>query len=53
MNGYKSRENPLAIQIIRVYNLEVFIIQAHTSHFTQLFDVIIASPMKSCFSDIF
>lgn len=40
-------------KIFRVYNLEVFIIQAHTSHFTQLFDVIIASPMKSCFSDIF
>ena len=52
MDGHKSRENPVAIKILKDHNVEVFIIPAHTSHLTQLFDVIIASPMKSCFSDL-
>lgn len=52
MDGHKSRENPVAIQILKDNNVEVFIIPAHTSHVTQLFDVIIASPMKSYFSDL-
>ena len=52
MDGHKSRENPVALKILKDHNVEVFIIPAHTSHLTQLFDVILASPMKSCFSDL-
>ena len=52
MDGYKSRENPVALKILKNLNIDVFIIPSHSSHLTQLFDVGIASPLKACFSDI-
>lgn len=51
LDGHKSRENPVAIKILKQHNIEVFIIPSHTSHLTQLYDVGIGSPMKSAFSD--
>lgn len=52
MDGHKSRENPIALKMLEQNNVTVFIIPAHTSHLTQLFDVGIASPMKNLFSSI-
>lgn len=51
LDGHKSRENPVAIKILKQHNIEVFIIPAHTSHLTQLYDVGIGSSMKSAFPD--
>lgn len=53
MDHHKSREKHIAIKMLEENKVTVFIIPAHMSHLTQLFDVSIASPMKSVFSTIF
>ena len=53
VDGHKSRENPLAIKLLRENNVNIFVLPAHTSHVTQMFDVGIASPFKSCFTEEF
>ena len=52
VDGHKSRECPVAIKMLKQNNIKLFVIPAHTSHVTQLFDVGIGSPMKSFFSDM-
>ena len=52
MDGHKSRECPLALQLFKQNNIDVFILPSHTTHLTQLFDVGIGSQMKRCFSQI-
>lgn len=52
LDCHKSRENHVAIEILKQHNIEIFIIPAHTIHLTQLYDVVIGSPMKSSFSDL-
>lgn len=53
VDGHKSRECPIAIQLLKQHNIELFVLPAHTSHITQMFDVGIGSPMKATFSDHF
>ena len=45
-DGHSSRENPLALQILRLANLRFFILPAHTTHVLQLFDAGLAAILK-------
>lgn len=53
VDGHKSRENAIALKMLQENNISLFVLPAHTSHLTQLFDVGIGSPMKSFFTDCF
>ncbi len=53
LDGHKSRENPIALKLLKQNKVTVFILPAHTSHLTQIFDVGIASPMKGVFTQLF
>lgn len=53
VDGHKSRENAIALKMLQKNNISLFVLPAHTSHLTQLFDVGIGSPMKSFFTDCF
>ena len=50
MDGHTSRENPLALNLLRRKNFTVLILPAHCTHVLQLFDVGLASPMKKHFT---
>ena len=50
---HTSRGNPLALTILKKAGLKVIILPAHTTHVLQLFDVGLASPLKSRFTQIF
>ena len=47
MDGHTSRENPLALFLLRRYNVEVLILPSHTTHVLQMFDRVLASVLKS------
>lgn len=49
MDDHKSRENPISIKMLEQNNVIVFIIPPCTSHFIQLFDVGIVSPITNLF----
>lgn len=53
LDGHTSRENPLALDLLRRFNISVLIIPSHTSHILQMFDVVLGYPLKSTFSDKF
>lgn len=53
LDGHTSRENPLALDLFRRFNISVLIIPAHTSHILQMFDVVLGFPLKSSFSKKF
>ena len=53
LDAHLSRECPLAIYYLAIYNIDVLTLPAHTTHVLQLFDVGLASPMKKKFGDIF
>ena len=52
-DGHSSRENPLALTILKNAGPKVIILTAHTTHVMQLFVVGLASPLKSRFTQIF
>jgi hypothetical protein len=49
MDGHTSRENPTAMSIFQIYHVRVIILPSHTSHFLQMFDVVLAGPLKVSF----
>ena len=53
LDGHKSRENPLALELFKYFNVEVIVLPSHTTHILQFFDVSIASPLKKEFTDLF
>lgn len=53
LDGHKSRECPIGLQILKNNNIDAFILPAHSSHVTQVFDVGIGGPFKSYFSELF
>ena len=53
VDGHKSREYPIALKLLKDNNIQLFVLPAHTSHVTQLFDVGVGSSMKSYFTDVF
>ena len=50
LNGHCSRENPIAIYILKINNVDVLVLPAHTTHLLQMFDVVLAKPFKKLFS---
>ena len=52
VDGHKSRECPIALKLLKDNNIQLFVLPAHTSHVTQLFDVGVGSSMKSYFTDV-
>ena len=52
MDGHSSRECPLALLLLRNAKVDVLILPGHTSHITQMFDVVLASPLKSKYTKL-
>ena len=50
LDGHGSRECPLALEMLRRNDINVLVLPAHTTHITQMFDVGIASSLKSHFA---
>ena len=53
MDGHNSRENPLALTLLRRARVIVLILPSHTTHVLQMFDVGLASPLKKEFTTRF
>ena len=53
LDGHTSRENPLAMCLLRKARVNVLVLPSHTTHVLQIFDVSIASPLKRFFSNLF
>ena len=53
MDGHRSRENPLALMLFASNNIEVLILPSHVTHIMQMYNVCLASPMKSKFATLF
>ena len=49
MDGHTSRECPMALVFLKARNIEVLILPSHCTHVLQIFDVAIASPLKTYF----
>ena len=52
LDGHRSRENPLALELFTFYNIKVLILPSHMTHILQMFDVSLASPLKTLFSKL-
>ena len=53
LDGHGSRENSLGIEILEHYKIIIIVLPSHTTHVLQLFDVVLASPTKKLFTDLF
>lgn len=53
LDGHNSRENPLAIYLLKLFNINVLILPSHTTHLLQMFDVVLARKFKKRFSNKF
>lgn len=51
VDGHPSRFNFLAAYILHLFNIDLVLIPAHTSHILQAFDVGLASPLKTYFKE--
>lgn len=49
LDGHNSRENPLALYLLKMNNIDVIILPAHTTHLLQMFDVVLARKFKKNF----
>ena len=49
LDGHNSRENPLAIYLLKSFNINVIILPSHTTHLLQMFDVVLAKNFKKVF----
>lgn len=47
LDGHVSRECPAALYLLRSSNVNVVVLPFHTTHLLQLFDVVLASPLKA------
>lgn len=46
LDGHSSRECPLALLLLRNARVDVLVLPGHTTHVTQMFDVVLAAPLK-------
>lgn len=53
LDGHNSRENPLAIYLLKKFHINVLILPSHTSHLLQMYDVVLARKFKKRFSNKF
>ena len=53
LDGHNSRENPLAIYLLKLFHINVLILPSHTTHLLQMFDVVLSHKFKKRFSHIF
>ena len=49
LDGHNSRENPLTLYLLKMNNIDVIILPAHTTHLLQMFDVVLARKFKKNF----
>ena len=47
MDGHTSRQCPMALIFLSARNVEVLVLPSHATHVMQIFDVSIASPLKT------
>ena len=47
LDGHASRECPIGLLLLRNAKIDVLTLPGHTTHVTQMFDVILASPLKT------
>ena len=52
LDGHTSRECPLGLLLLRNAGIDVLTIPGHSSHITQMFDVVLASSLKSTYTKI-
>lgn len=45
-DGHSSRECPIALLLLRNAGVDVLVLPGHTTHVTQMFDVVLAAPLK-------
>ena len=53
LDGHTSRENPLALEILRDAGINVLVLPSHTTHVMQMFDVGLAGALKNRFTQHF
>ena len=53
VDGHHSRECPAALILMKENNINLLILPSHVTHFLQMFDVALASPLKTHFGSIF
>ena len=53
LDGHLSRECPRALMFMSHHNIDVLILPSHTTHILQIFDVSLASPLKTKFTHFF
>ena len=53
LDGHNSRENPIAIYLLKLSNFEVIILPFHTTHLLQMPDVVFKRKFKKRFSKKF
>ena len=46
LDGHNSRENPISLHFFTLFNIDVIILPAHTTHLLQMFDVVLARKFK-------
>ena len=52
LDGHSSRECPIALLLLRNANVDVLVLPGHTTHVTQMFDVVLAAPLKTEFAKL-
>lgn len=52
VDGHSSRECPIALQLLRSNGVDVLVLPGHTTHITQMFDVCLASAVKSKYTKL-
>jgi hypothetical protein len=52
-DGHSSRGCPAALQLLDGANIDLLIIPSHTSHVLQMFDLVLASPLKHYFTEMY
>lgn len=52
LDGHRSRECPLALELFMAFNINVITLPGHSSHVMQLFDIGIGSPMKRRYTEL-
>ena len=51
VDGHTSRQCPIAIELLKIHNVNLLVLPSHTSHITQMFDVILASAFKVTYKE--
>ena len=51
VDGHSSRQCPIAIELMKIHNNNIVVLPSHTSHITQMFDVLLASSLKVTYKE--